>query len=308
MVALNLQNPQMNNAAVPGISSRSRLIAFTTPHNYAGRLSQVIKLHGWSPLSCPSIIVEITPQTISSIQNYLLTPNSHPGKSFLEDFSALAFTSRTGITAFSEALTPIEKPPLDPKGENPFTISALGKDSELLDESFLVKICENPSRIKVLIPQIATPKGLVDSLGLGQGRKVLCPVPLVLGLEEPPVVPDFLNDLAKKGWIPVRVNAYKTRWAGPKCAEVVKNRGNLDAIVFTSTGEVEGFLKSLKELGLNWEMMRKRFPRMVVAAHGPVTACGAEKLGVEIDVVSSKFDSFDGVIDALDYRWNKSLD
>lgn len=162
-----------------------------------------------------------------------------------------------------------------------------------------------------MVPQVSTPTGLVESLGLGKGRKVLCPVPLVLGLEEPPVVPKFLDDLAKKGWVAVRVNAYETRWAGPNCAEEVVRRSQeangLDAIVFTSTGEVEGFLKSLRELGLEWEMMRRRCPRIVVAAHGPVTASGAERLGVGVDVVSSKFDSFDGVVDALDYRW-KSID
>lgn len=307
MIFLNLQIPQMS--AVPNGSSR--LIAFTTPKNYAGRLARVIELHGWSPLWCPTVVVEATPQTISCIQDYLFCHNRNPSKSqnnILEDFSAVAFTSRTGITAFSEALAGIETPPLAPDGE-PFIISALGKDSELLDESFLTKLCKNPSRIEVLVPSIATPSGLVESLGLGQGRKVLCPVPLVLGLEEPPVVPRFLNDLAEKGWIAIRVNAYETRWAGPECAQIVASKGGsgVDAIVFTSTAEVEGFLKSLKELGIDWgKMVKKRWPRTVVAAHGPVTASGAERLGVTIDVVSSKFDSFEGVIDALDYKW-KSL-
>lgn len=300
-------------SAVP--NGGSRLIAFTTPENYAGRLARVIKLRGWSPLWCPTVVVEATPQTISSIQEYLYPQNRNPAKSqsILEDFSAVAFTSRTGITAFSEALAGLATPPLAPDGE-PFIISSLGKDSELLDESFLIKLCENPSRIEVLVPTIATPSGLVESLGLGQGRKVLCPVPLVLGLEEPPVVPRFLNDLAKRGWNAVRVNAYETRWAGPECAQVVASKideeewgSGVDAIVFTSTAEVEGFLKSLKELGFDWgKMVRKRWPRMVVAAHGPVTASGAERLGVGIDVVSSKFDSFEGVIDALEYKW-KSL-
>lgn len=312
MIFLNLQIPQMS--AVPNNGS-SRLIAFTTPKNYAGRLARVIKLHGWSPLWCPTVVVETTPQTISYIQDYLFYPNRNPTKSqnnILEGFSAVAFTSRTGITAFSEALAGVETPPLAPDGE-PFVISALGKDSELLDESFLTKLCKNPSRIQVLVPTIATPSGLVESLGLGQGRKVLSPVPLVLGLEEPPVVPRFLNDLTEKGWIATRVNAYETRWAGPECAQIVASKmdnesgSGVDAIVFTSTAEVEGFLKSLKELGMDWgKMVRKKWPRMVVAAHGPVTASGAERLGVAIDVVSSKFDSFEGVIDALDYKW-KSL-
>ncbi|CAI9110384.1 OLC1v1010393C1 [Oldenlandia corymbosa var. corymbosa] len=257
---------------------------------------------------CPTVIVESTPQTISALQCYLSNPNpkdSHT--SILEDFSAIAFTSRTGIIAFTEALTSSNiqtTTPLAPHGE-PFTVSALGKDSELLNESFIHKLCQNPSRIQVVVPPIATPSSLVDALGSGHGRKVLCPVPSVLGLNEPPVVPKFLSDLDKMGWIAVRVNGYETRWAGPKCAEELVKKTEeecgVDALVFTSTAEVEGLL------GLNWDMMRRRCPTMLVAAHGPVTASGAERLGVGIDVISSRFGSFDGIVDALAYRW-KSLD
>ncbi|XP_027075469.1 uncharacterized protein [Coffea arabica] len=291
MMVLTLQHPSHPSmAALPNTSTNSRLIAFTTPKNYAERLSHVIQLKGWCPIWCPTVIVETTPHTISSIQFYLSNPNAinnsqnHPN---LEQFSGIAFTSRTGIKAFSEALTNIHSPPLAPHGET-FTISTLGKDSELLDESFINKLCENPRRIKVLVPPISTPTSLAESLGLGQGRKVLCPVPSVLGLEEPPVVPNFLAHLARMGWTAVRVNGYETRWAGPTCAEEVARRTDeecgLDGLVFTSTAEVEGLLKSLKELGLNWEMMRMRCPSMLVAAHGPVTASGAERLGVGIDV------------------------
>ncbi|KAM3361515.1 hypothetical protein BC332_03956 [Capsicum chinense] len=285
----------------PENSKRNCVIAFTTPQNYAPRLSDLIRLKGWTPLWCPTVIVESSQQTVSSIHHHL---------SFLEEFSALAFTSRTGITAFSEALSINPTPPLTPNGDI-LTVAALGKDAELLDQDFIGKMCENPERIRILVPPIATPSGLVEALGVGKGRKVLCPVPLVIGLDEPPVVPKFLEDLSKRGWIPVRLNAYETRWAGAKCAMdvVIKSEEEcgFDAIVFTSTGEVEGLLKSLKEFGLDWSVVRRRCPRMVVAAHGPVTAAGAESLGVGIDVVSSNFGSFDGVVDALYHKW-KSLE
>ncbi|KAL8038150.1 hypothetical protein ABFX02_11G085800 [Erythranthe guttata] len=268
----------------------------TAPKNYASRLSDVIRLKGWTPLWCPTLSVDTTPHTTSSIQHYFLSLDPP-----LRHFSAVAFTSRTGITAFSEALSAIAAtPPFGPDGDF-FTVSALGKDSELLTESFVAKLCANPGRVRVLVPPIATPSGLVEALVLGFGRKVLCPVPLVVGLKEPPVVPEFLAGLARRGWVPVRVNAYETRWRGGGVAGLVA--GMMDAIVFTSTAEVEGLLKSLEELGLDWGMVRRMCPRMVAAAHGPVTAVGAEQLGVEIDVVSSKFHSFDGVVDALECRW-----
>lgn len=160
------------------------------------------------------------------------------------------------------------------------------------------------------MPATATPSGLVAVLGAGDGRKVLCPVPLVVGLEEPPVVPGFLRELWACGWVPVRVEAYETRWAGPMCAEGIvrasEERDRLDAVVFTSSAEVEGLLKSLSEFGLGFGDLRRRSPGLVVAAHGPVTAAGAERLGVEVDVVSSKFDSFDGVVDVLNVTLARS--
>lgn len=137
---------------------------------------------------------------------------------------------------------------------------------------------------------------------------MLCPVPEVVGLNEPPVVPNFLDDLKSGGWFPVRIDAYETRWLGPDCAMAVVKKGEekggevYAAIVFTSSGEVEGFLKSLKEFGWDWGTVRRRWPGLVVAAHGPVTAAGAERLGVDVDIVSSDFGSFQGVVDALDVR------
>lgn len=155
------------------------------------------------------------------------------------------------------------------------------------------------------MPPVATPSGLVEALGLGLQRKILCPVPAVIGLEEPPVVPNLLADLERRGWAAVRVNAYETRWRSgvAELVERMEEECGVDAIVFTSTAEVEGLLKSLGEVGLDWGMVRGMCPRMLAAAHGPVTAAGAEKLGVGIDVVSSRFDSFDGVVEALEYTW-----
>ncbi|XP_022752218.1 uncharacterized protein LOC111300902 [Durio zibethinus] len=271
-------------------------VAFTTPPNYAARLSSLLTLKGHIPFWCPTITTHPTPQSLSSyLSQYSLSL-----------LSAIAFPSRASITSFSVAALSFPKPLLPSHGPT-FILAALGKDSELINTLFISQICSNIQRIKVLVPPTATPNSLALSLGEGYGRKVLCPVPKVVGLDEPPVVPDFLKDLEGGGWVPLRVDAYETRWVGPSCAERVvrkgeENEGEVDAVVFTSSGEVEGFLKSLKEFGWDWGMVRRRWPRLVVAAHGPVTAAGAERLGVDVDVVSSNFGSFRGVVDALDVR------
>lgn len=281
------------NSPYPNPPLPTRTVAFTTPENYATRLSLLIHRRNWNPLWCPSVIVEPTAATHNILIRHLAR---------LDDFSAIAFTSRSGISAFASALSATSSPPLS--GED-FIVSALGKDAELLTREFLSRLNPNSDRVRVLVPPNATPSGLVESLGPGLDRNILCPVPLVVGLEEPPVVPDFLNELSSMGWVPVRAEAYETRWAGPKCAEKLAKTEHVDGVVFTSTAEVEGLLKGLREIGLDWEEMMKRWPKLVVAAHGPVTASGAERLGVRVDVVSSKFSSFDGVVEALAHTLGK---
>ncbi|KAH9302885.1 hypothetical protein KI387_014468, partial [Taxus chinensis] len=105
-------------------------------------------------------------------------------------------------------------------------------------------------------------------------------------------------------WDAVRLNAYVTKWAGPDCAQILSGTREIDAIVFTSTSEVQGFLKSLCALGVDWKMFRNRHPMLLTAAHGPVTASGAQQLGVQIDVVSKQFHSFGGIVDALALSWD----
>lgn len=247
--------------------------------------------------------MESTPLTRSNLHHFLSPPSTSAAVP-LESFSAIAFTSRAGITAFIAAMEEASPPILSPAGDV-FTVAALGQDAELLDRGFLCQICARPERVRVLVPPTASPSGLVESLGQGRGRSVLCPVPRVVDLDEPPVVPDFLRQLGLMGWAPIRVDGYETRWAGPNCIERLvgvdlQSEGQrLDAVVFTSTAEVEGMLKGLREFGLTWAEFKKKWAGLVVAAHGPVTAKGAERLGVRVDVVGSRFGSFDGVVEAL---------
>ncbi|KQJ90812.1 hypothetical protein BRADI_4g34013v3 [Brachypodium distachyon] len=170
-----------------------------------------------------------------------------------------------------------------------------------LDPFAALALCRDPGRVTVLVPDVPIPAGLVEALGRGSGRRVLCPVPDVDGLREPPVVPDFLAGLEAAGWVAVRAPAYTTCWAGPGCAEVLvaPDATAPDAIVFTSSSEVEGLLKGLDAMGWSWPRLRARWPDMVVAAHGPVTADGVRRLGIEVDVVSSRFSSFHRVLDSL---------
>ncbi|XP_040383341.1 uncharacterized protein LOC121055308 [Oryza brachyantha] len=286
------------------LSLAGRRVAFTTPQTdaggggYGGRLHAILRQRGAQPLPVPTI-------AIRAHNPDLLRPFVTPGA--LDPFAALAFTSRSGISAFSRALpsSPARHTPISDAVASalPFIVAALGSDADLLDGAFLSRLCRDAAagRVSVLVPDVPTPAGLVEALGSGSGRRVLCPVPDVVGLREPSVVPGFLAALEASGWVAVRAPAYITSWAGPRCAEalVAADAAAPDAIVFTSTAEVEGLLKGLDAAGWSWRRLRARWPGMIVAAHGPVTANGVRRLGIEVDVVSARFSSFHGVLDAL---------
>lgn len=123
-------NQRIHDAAA---AATGRTVAFTTPNNYAARLSSLLALRGHKPLWCPTLTVNPTPQT--------LAPHLSPPPA-LEAFAAIAFTSRAGICAFSDAVNGIEAPLLSSGGDS-FLIAALGKDAELLSEEFLLKVPES---------------------------------------------------------------------------------------------------------------------------------------------------------------------
>lgn len=165
---------------IPDLTPLSRstvkpTVLFTTPPNYAARLSTLLALKGHAPLWCPTITTHSTPQSLSPH----LSPHS------LSLLSAIAFPSRASITSFSLAVRSLHKPLLSSHGPT-FILAALGKDSELINALFISQFCSNSQRIQVLVPRTATPNSLAMSLGEGYGRKVLCPVPKVVGLDEPP--------------------------------------------------------------------------------------------------------------------------
>lgn len=141
--------PQSIPSPSPPLSGR--LIAFTTPPNYSPRLSRLLSLAGAAPLPVPTVSVGPTPLTI---RKFLY---SHPA----DQFAGVAFTSRTGIAAFSLALEEWALPPLAGTGPT-FVVAALGKDAELIyEEGFVDKLCGNSARVRVLVPETASPTGLV---------------------------------------------------------------------------------------------------------------------------------------------------
>lgn len=260
---------------------RGKRIGITAPKSYGEFLVEWLEHAEAIPVWAPTISIHRHEQTRQAVRGAIAQIHSVAG---------IIFTSRNGIKAVAEAL-PAEILSLP----QPFLLGALGRDAQLLNT--LGSLCHAPG-IQRVIPHEATPKALVTALGEGYGRSLLCPVPRVVGLTEPDVVPDFLRDLQLAGWHPIRVDAYETTWMGDRCAE--RFCSGLDAWIVTSTAEVEGLIKSFNAMNLDRSQWLEN---VVVAAHGPVTAKGAEQLEMCVQVMSHDSSSFGGVIESLSQFW-----
>jgi uroporphyrinogen-III synthase len=134
-----------------------------------------------------------------------------------------------------------------------------------------------------LVPRTFTTSALARAFPRGDGR-VLCP--------RADVAPEGLEDaLASKGWRPVRVDAYRTRFPRslPKAARDAFRRGEVDAVTFTSASTVRGFVRVVGPV--------KGAPKVVCI--GPVTARAAREHGLKVHAVA-KPHTVDGLVDAVD--------
>ncbi|MDZ8050079.1 MAG: uroporphyrinogen-III synthase [Aulosira sp. ZfuVER01] len=250
-------------------------ILVTAPRTYASRLSEEIIIKGGLPLLMPTI--ETTLLTDYAELDIVLKQ--------INKFDWIAFTSRNGITAFFQRLNVLGIP--TSALEN-CQLCAIGKDAELL-----LSLC---GRVN-LIPKESSPAGIVAELSqipdISQ-KKVLVPVPLVVGIPEPNVVPDFIAGLQRLGIQVTRVPTYTTCCVDKEIYAVeleLLRQGMIDVIAFSSTAEVESFLTMLES--------NSDYQHCIVACFGPYTATNAQKLGVNVSIVSNNYSSFAGFANAI---------
>ena len=134
-----------------------------------------------------------------------------------------------------------------------------------------------------LQPSTFTTTALARAFPRGSGR-VLC--------ARADIAPEGLEDaLARKGWDPVRVDAYRTIFATslPRDARTALRTRALDAVTFTSASTVRGFVNALGA--------SKGTPKVVCI--GPVTAKAARDAGLRPTAVARPH-TVEGLIAALE--------
>lgn len=230
---LTLEGSPLGVAGRGALPLSDRRVLLTAPRQYAEKLAGKLVEAGARPLWVPAI--QIT---------RLQSPAAHHSlvASLLElgSFTDLAFTSRNGVTA---AVAALGEAVGGPEAAVRYLVAcgvrcwALGADAEALRELGVHG---------VLTPTRASTQGLVEEMvarGLAAGARVLCPVPAVLPpLEEPFIVPRFLEALKVAGAEPVRVDCYETSLgcSADACEEerLLLEKGVVRAIAFSSTAEV----------------------------------------------------------------------
>ncbi|MEH2255490.1 uroporphyrinogen-III synthase [Nostoc sp.] len=250
-------------------------ILVTAPRNYAFRLSEQIIKQGGLPVLMPTI-------ETCYLSNYTKLDTA---LGQIDEFDWIVFTSRNGITAFFERMNDLNIPV---SVVQKCHLCALGEDAESLS-SFCGKVD--------LIPTESSPAGIVAELAkLPQihNKKVLIPAPEVVGLPEPDVVPNLITDLQKLGMKVTRVPTYITQGLDKNIYSIELNlirQAIINVIAFSSTAEVESFLTMVNS--------QSDYERCIIACFGPYTTANAQKLGMNVSIVSKDYSSFEGFAEAI---------
>jgi uroporphyrinogen-III synthase len=134
-----------------------------------------------------------------------------------------------------------------------------------------------------LQPETFTTSGLARHFPRGEGA-VLC--------ARADIAPDGLERaLESKGWSPVRVDAYRTRFPASLSEEarIALGRGEVDAMTFTSASTVRGFVRAAPVV--------RGSPKIVCI--GPVTTKEARSHGFKVHAVANPHTT-EGVVAALE--------
>lgn len=240
---------------------RDRTILVTRPERDSGDLAEKLRALGVDVIEAPTIAVEPLEDTTELDR---AIRELAAGR-----FAWVSFTSPRAVDAVCGALKRFGLPP-----RLPAKIAAVGPGTagKLANVGLEVDLLADPH----------TTGALADAFPEGEGR---------VFLPRADIAPEGLEErLRTKGWTPVRVDAYVTRYLDelPSEARAALDGGGVDAVVFTSASTVEGFV-------------RLAGPRSGASAVciGPVTADAARRAGFSVKAVADPH-TVDGLVAAVD--------
>ena len=235
-----------------------RTVLVTRPRPEADALARLLERRGATAIVAPAI--EIVPVRSAALTRAL-------GELAEGAFAWVTLTSPRTVDVLAEHLTP---------GRLRAEVAAVGDGTA---ERFRTWSRRDPD----LVPKAFTTAALGRAFPRGTGR-VLTP--------RADVAPEGLEDaLARKGWSPTRVDAYRTRMPRslPPEARTALRSGGVDAVTFTSASTVRGFVRAMGVVRGN--------PKVVCI--GPVTAREAREHGLRVHAVANPH-TVDGLVGAVE--------
>ena len=235
-----------------------RTVLVTRPRPEADTLARLLERRGAAAIVAPAI--ELVPVRSAKLTRALAELAEG-------EFAWVTLTSPRTVDVLAEHLTP---------GRLRAKVAAVGDGTA---ERFRRWSRRDPD----LVPKTFTTAALGRAFPNGSGR-VLTP--------RADVAPEGLEDaLARKGWSPTRVDAYRTRVPRslPPEARASLRSGDVDAVTFTSASTVRGFVRAMGVVKGN--------PKVVCI--GPVTAREAREHGLRVHAVADPH-TVDGLVAAVE--------
>jgi uroporphyrinogen-III synthase len=243
-----------------------RVVLVTRPPEQSAELTRILMRRGASVLSAPAI--DLVPAPLGPLDRAAKELESGA-------FEWAVFTSRAGVEAVGSALARVGKR----FDEIPSRLAAVGEGT--------ARALESLGGRADLIPTSFTTSALGRAMPRGTGRVLLARADIA------PV--DLEDRLVRKGWTPVRVDAYRTRHASRLPGEAARalRAGTVDAVTFTSASIVDGFTDLARSSGADTVGL----PAAVCI--GPVTAAAARRAGYRVVAVARPH-TIDGLVAALE--------
>lgn len=229
---------------------RGRVVIVTRPPDQTEELARLLRARGAEVIEAPAIRIEGVPPG-GPLDEAIR--NSVEGR-----FAWVVFTSAAGVEAWFGRI-----PDMGPGYEDiRARIAAVGAGTA----EALVRRGRDPD----LVPQTFTTAALGEAFPEGTGSVLLARA------DAAPV--DLERALEAKGWMTIRVDAYRTLLAEdlPAEARTALDRGRVDAVTFTSASTVEGFARAAGGAP----------DRLSAVCIGPVTAAAAREAGFAVAAVA----------------------
>jgi uroporphyrinogen-III synthase len=249
-------------------------ILITSPKGYSERFAAIFSESQLNPVTIP-MIETIIPGNMPDMIRLFMN---------LSRYEYIAFSSRKAIESFYQ----IQKE--ENRSLTGLKFCAIGKDAEYMYEKLGVRPAVHPDE--------PSPLGIARKLNEDKNIKektIAALVPLVEGITEPDVVPDFLAKLNSMGMNVTRVNAYITRSADKiqinRAVELIASK-EIKCIAFTSSAEVEILLQNISDKSL--------LENITIACFGPYTTAFAQKRDLNVSVTAQDFSSFSGFLKSIE--------